>query len=479
MRFFVISLFLAFNCKLFAIQSAISYATFKGKPNYIEMYYAFTSSTLKSKEVIQNKSTYSLNLTIIFFQAGKIINYDKYQLKGELDDQLPILVEQKRYKMENGNYDIEIEFQDNNDTSNHAKEIFSVVMNYSDSLIQLSDIQLLSQIRKDSSNSNFVKNNYYLETLPFDYYSKAYSELKLYHEVYNSLVFNDGYTVTYSIAKTEDPQRPILKIHKRKNPEEVSANLVKMDISKLESGNYNLLVYISNRKNDILSTRLLKFQRSNPLLNFEDNKDSLTTEDKLMTEFVGELDGAKLKYALKAIMIFLPQSEIEWCSTLISKNDLMAQRRFLYRYWAKNYSANPRIAYEQFMILANKVDQKYKNGFGYGFETDRGRVFMKYGEPNDIITEENEPSAPPYQIWVYYVVEKTLQKNVKFLFYNPNLTTNGYRLLHSNARGELNNPKWVQELYKGSPSELSGSTIDGRQIGKGNNRRAQEYFNDL
>jgi GWxTD domain-containing protein len=479
MRLHLISIFLFFCCNLFAIQSAISYATFKGNPNYIEMYYAFTSNTLKSKLNEDKKESYSINLTIIFSQNNKVINYDKYQLKGIQDVALPILLEQKRYKLDNGTYEIEINLLDNNDTTNHAKDVFGVTMNYNSDSIQLSDIQLLSQYKKDSSTSNFVKNNLYLETLPFDYYSKVYSELKLYHEVYNSKVLNDGYLITYSIAKTDDPQRPVLKIHKRKNPEEVSANLVKMDISKLESGNYNLLVYISNRKNEILSTRLLQFQRSNPLLNFEENKDSLTTEDRLMTEFVGELDSAKLKYSLRAIMIFLPHDETEWCSALISKNDMMAQRRFLFRYWAKNYPINPRIAFEQYTLLAKKVDLKYKDGFGYGFETDRGRIFMKYGEPSDVITEEQEPSAPPYQIWVYNVIEKTNQKNVKFLFYNPNLITNGYRLLHSTARGELNNPKWVQELYKGSPSELTGSSIDGRQIGKGNNRKAQEYFNDF
>ena len=71
------------------------------------------------------------------------------------------------------------------------------------------------------------------------------------------------------------------------------------------------------------------------------------------------------------------------------------------------------------MKVAEKVDLYFKSGFGYGFETDRGYTYLKYGPPADIVTVEDEPSAPPYEIWVYYDFPMTSQSNVKFLFYNP------------------------------------------------------------
>ena len=61
------------------------------------------------------------------------------------------------------------------------------------------------------------------------------------------------------------------------------------------------------------------------------------------------------------------------------------------------------------MEVAKAVDRLYKSGFGYGFETDRGNIFMKYGKPNDIVTVENDPSAPPYEMWVYNDFPKTKQ----------------------------------------------------------------------
>ena len=130
------------------------------------------------------------------------------------------------------------------------------------------------------------------------------------------------------------------------------------------------------------------------------------------------------------------------------------------------------------MEVAKAVDKLYADGFGYGFESDRGRIFIKYGRPNDVIKVDNEPSAPPYEIWFYNDFPQTNQADVKFLFYAPELGIN-YRLLHSTVRGEINNPRWQLELYNAVPNEVSGSNyIDATGVQPNNNRRAAEYFNE-
>ena len=42
----------------------------------------------------------------------------------------------------------------------------------------------------------------------------------------------------------------------------------------------------------------------------------------------------------------------------------------------------PKLQYDAYLNLARAVDKKFNSGFGYGFETDRGRIFMKYGAPD-------------------------------------------------------------------------------------------------
>ena len=54
-----------------------------------------------------------------------------------------------------------------------------------------------------------------------------------------------------------------------------------------------------------------------------------------------------------------------------------------------------------------------------------------------------------------------------------------YRILHSTARGELNNPQWQLELYKDVPNEIDGKNyIDATNMQSNWNRHANQYFND-
>jgi hypothetical protein len=81
-----------------------------------------------------------------------------------------------------------------------------------------------------------------------------------------------------------------------------------------------------------------------------------------------------------------------------------------------------------------------------GYATDRGRVYLQYGPPNTMSDHYAEPSAYPYEIWHYYKLGS--QSNRKFVFYNPDLVSNDFVLLHSDAQGELPNSRWEMDLHK-------------------------------
>jgi hypothetical protein len=105
---------------------------------------------------------------------------------------------------------------------------------------------------------------------------------------------------------------------------------------------------------------------------------------------------------------------------------------------------------------------------------------MKYGAPSDYVTVETDPNAPPYEIWFYNQFPQTKQNNVKFVFYNPSLVSNGFIMLHSNARGEINNPRWEVELYRDSGQDpTNGSFIDGTQMGDGVGRAARRIYDSF
>ena len=92
------------------------------------------------------------------------------------------------------------------------------------------------------------------------------------------------------------------------------------------------------------------------------------------------------------------------------------------------------------------VQRLFKTNIRDGFETDRGRVYLQYGPPSNVIVRENSPSDYPYEIWRYDKIK--VYSNKRFIFYNPDLVNNTDRLLHSDMIGELKNSSWPLELSK-------------------------------
>ena len=84
--------------------------------------------------------------------------------------------------------------------------------------------------------------------------------------------------------------------------------------------------------------------------------------------------------------------------------------------------------------MVDIVQERFGSVQVKGYRTDRGRVYLQYGQPNDILEIPSDPVTLPYEIWHYYYLDN--QSNVKFVFYDPALVGNDYELLHSNKYGE-------------------------------------------
>jgi len=152
----------------------------------------------------------------------------------------------------------------------------------------------------------------------------------------------------------------------------------------------------------------------------------------------------------------------------------------IYNHFLGESALYPKVAYDSYMKVAREVDYAFQSGFGRGFQTDRGHIFLKYGLPDDRVIVNDDPSAPPYEIWVYNFVERTGQSPGKFLFYNEVLDNASYVLLHSTVRGEINEPQWRRYLYSRSAEEFGDADqVQGTDIGDNVGRYADQYFADF
>lgn len=482
--FFCLSIFYVHQAR--ALDAAITYATFKNAPtNYVEVYTFIAGNSLEPKQVDSINMVGMVEMLIVFKQNDSIVQAAKYRLTSPPSVNAQNLQDLRRFELPDGTYTLEVTLRDPN--SDKAEQTFRtqlVLLFGNRETLQQSDLVLLTQVTPDTNSNNpFVKNGYFMLPAPANYLDRHASTLFFYYELYNTDVALQGdFLVSYSIEKKYvDNEKPFATGHKRYKRSETAILLAGLDITKLESGFYKLAITVRNHLNEVVSTKALDFQRSNPFIvvSVDTVKVAQLADENLENQFVGQLSMEELNYGLTAISMHLKGEQFRDLNTVLKQDSIIAKRRILFNYFVKRNPTMPEYEYDQYMLLARKIDDYYKNGFGRGFQTDRGIIYLRYGQPNDIIAVEDEMSAPPYEIWVYNKIEATGQANVKFLFYNPNLIANGHQLLHSNCRGERQNPNWKGELYKNVPNQIQGNGINGFQIDKNMNRRAEQLFNEL
>ena len=78
-----------------------------------------------------------------------------------------------------------------------------------------------------------------------------------------------------------------------------------------------------------------------------------------------------------------------------------------------------------------------------GWQSDRGRITIVYGQPDEYSREAASMGTAPHEIWYYH----NLQGGVLFVF----AALGGgqeYRLIHSTHRSELQDFQWMETLKK-------------------------------
>ncbi|MCB0704838.1 MAG: GWxTD domain-containing protein [Saprospiraceae bacterium] len=461
-----------------AMDASVTYGRFKGPDqNYIEVYLNIIGETVGWELLDSTHAQATVDIAVIFRKNGEIIKFDRVQLHSPKATHPIDFQDLKRYLLPDGNYEMEVIIEDKINEENHFSERFPVEMNFSGPALLQSDIQLLQAFGQTTESTPFTKNGYFLLPLPFNFYGKYADKLMYYHEIYNAdRVIGEDFVVSYSIERIngQGQSETVLIGHKRRSPEAVNVLLLQMDIKELASGNYRLVIEVRNRVQELLSRQSVDFTRANPFLNANPEEISSTG---LEDEFVMNLSAEELEYSIRALTPKVDDTDGILLNELVKNKDLDAQRLYLFSYYVRINPNKPELAYEEYMQVARAVDQTFYSGLGHGFESDRGYTYLKYGAPDDIVSEMNDPVAPPYEVWSYYHFPATAQNNVKFIFYNASLASGDYRLLHSTATGEVSNPNWQDVLYQDANQNPFGES-QGAGGSDGFGRRTRSNISD-
>ena len=122
------------------------------------------------------------------------------------------------------------------------------------------------------------------------------------------------------------------------------------------------------------------------------------------------------------------------------------KRSFLRRFWAKRdpTPGTPRNEEEErFYGGITEANRRFHEGGAAeipGWRTDRGRIFIRYGSPDEVLSRPQAGSTAPYEVWKY-----TRTRARKFVFYDVTRFGN-YALIWTDERREPSRPNW-RELH--------------------------------
>jgi len=409
-------------------------------------------------------------------QNGVIITFAKTEVLGpeRLDSLQFDLLHQEFFDLAPGTYDLSIELRDLNSAD-------TTVTRYNAPLavgtlapgVSISDILFAERIEPASKGVG-MKYGYHVVPLLSDYYPKSITMLDFYAEVYGSDVRfgNDSlYLLSYQI---ENADKPVVfgqyKKSQRTKARPVEPVIAQFDINTLPSGNYLLAVEVRDREGELVSRREQFFQRNNPMQHAYDLQamDHLDMANTFAGAFTSSDSLAEHINSLRPIADQLERKIIDdrW-----KDRDMDQMKRFFYSFWA-NRSMDPEQAWRDYRVQVIKVNKLFGCRVMQGYETDRGYVFLKYGAPDTMMDQLNEMDAYPYSIWHYYRAGK--YTNRRFVFYQPDLVSNCFELLHSEVPGELQNPRWNQILHS---RNVAMPNVQTAPVNSQSGERANDLFN--
>lgn len=417
--------------------------------NYIEFYYSFGLSNLK---VVQKDNGYAANAVLHIKIADTVNNnviVDKdWKVENRISDTSKVslnknLVGVIGFIVPKGSYKCTVIGKDGNNESKikTINETISI-----DPLIgknlALSDIELATNIKQEGADtaSIFYKNTLEVQPNPTMVFGEGIPVLFYYSEIYNMMK---------NTAQNNLLLKSYLFNSKGYKLLEKSKTIAKGDAARVEVGTLNLMKYPTDTYTlvinaidsaaNVVSTSSKRMYVYNPAV--KDTFSAIASSNELLSSEYSVLTTEECDQQFEKAKYIVTPTESDQYNKLTS---VEGKRDFLLKFW-KRRDQDPSTPVNEFknqyMERVRLSDEKYGTINKKGMKTDRGRVYILYGEPDEIDRYPNDMDKKPYEVWHY----NSIEGGVVFIFGDISGFSD-YQLLHSTKRGELRDDEWARRI---------------------------------
>lgn len=453
-----------------------TYYTPEGRPQ-VEVNMAFLTGTFGAVANDRGFAQARVEVLTLIERNDTIVAFEKTTVNGpeSLDSIQNDLVHQEYFALAPGIYDLLIEARDGSTADTTQRRVrMPLAVGTLPPGISIADILLAERIAP-SMEGERSKYGYTVTPLLSDYLPRSITKLNFYTEVHGAerILGQDSlYLLTYQIEGFES--KAVFGPYKRSiraKASPVEPVIAEFDIADLPSGNYVLAVEVRNRQGQLITRNDQFFQRNNPIRYSYDlhSMDRLDLDGKFIGAFT---DRDTLVDHIASLRPIADPLEAKIIDDRFKDRDMDLMKRFFYSFWA-NRSSEPEKAWAAYRQEVIKVNKMFGCRVLRGYETDRGRVYLKYGAPNTMMDRFNETGTLPYSIWHYYRAGRFTNK--RFVFWQPDMANFCMQLLHSEVPGEMNNPQWNYMLHVRNQAPPG---VQGTQPSTLESDRVLEFYND-
>ncbi len=286
---------------------------------------------------------------------------------------------QVRFQLPPGEYKIKIKIEDLNAQVTGSAEDTITISPFPKEKFALGMIQFAETVESDTVVSAFTKHNFFIAPNPTRSFGESLPVLYFYSELYQSgtstpykiefFVKSTSDSIFYSDTKDITLNTPITPLTGQ------------WEIDGLIDGDYTLLLKATDQNTH--------------------QKVEMSRQFRIAWSPVAW--GMDFKETVSQILYLATSEEMKAFKKL--KNNPQKERvQFMMEFWAKRDPV-PSTPQNEFMI---EHFRRYKYANEHfadvipGWRTDMGRIFIKFGEPDEIERHPFNFNSRPYEIWNYY-----------------------------------------------------------------------------
>ena len=293
----------------------------------------------------------------------------------------------------------------------------------------VSDIVFASELAKAEASGRFVRNGWLVVPNTRRFF-RVGKPIQIYFEIYNFKVMadnpKDSFVLGYSLIDTAGMA---VKSYPAKRLLKPGESVVKTDVLETEDlpgGAYALQVELFDRG----TREHVRYAR----------KVFLIPEEVENPQFT-EAEQEQLRH-YQSIHHIASEKDLTMYKSLGSQN---AKRKFLQAFWKKrdptpDTPLNERLR-DHLMRMKYSDDTFTAQPGKLGSDTDKGRIYVKYGPPNERDYTTSAAVGKAIDTWIY-------EKSGRYIFvFFDRRGTGVYELVHSTMSGEIYNPDWQSTAF--------------------------------